>query len=141
MRGPGMPRTVEGGLESKGRRYALIASRYNDSIVSRLLQGAVDCLVRHGVSEDGMVIYRVPGSFEIPQVARRVAASRKFDAVICLGALIRGETSHFEFIASAVASGISRAAEETGVPMTFGVLTTDTLDQAQERSGGKVGNK
>jgi 6,7-dimethyl-8-ribityllumazine synthase len=123
------------------RRYAVVASRYNDAIVSRLLAGAVECLESHGVAEADTVVVRVPGSFELPQAARRLAATRQFDAVICLGALIRGETSHFEWIASAVAHGITRAAEETGVPMSFGVLTTETLDQARERAGGKVGNK
>ncbi len=136
-----MPRRIEGRLDSKGKRYALIASRYNDAIVSRLLQGALDCLERHGVLEDDITIHRTPGAFEIPQLARRLAASKMYDAVICLGALVRGETSHFEFIASSVTRGISQAAEETGVPVTFGVLTTNTMEQARERSGGSRGNK
>lgn len=136
-----MPKFIEGSLGANGLRCALIVSRFNEAIAARLLDGATDCLLRHGALDEDITVYRVPGSFEIPQIARRVAESKKFDVVVCLGALIRGETSHFEFIAGAVTRGISQAAEETGVPVTFGVLTTDTLEQALERAGGKAGNK
>lgn len=130
-----------GGTAGRTGRYALLASRYNDLIVSRLIEGAVACLEGHAVAAENRVLLRVPGAFELPQAARRVAETGQFDGIVCLGCLVRGETSHFEWIASAVANGLSRVAEETGVAVSFGVLTTDTLDQARERSGGKAGNK
>ncbi len=136
-----MPRVIEGGLVARGLRVAVIAGRFNDLVVSRLVEGALDCLRRHGVAEKDIALVRVPGSFEIPQVARRIAASGKYDAIVSLGCLIRGETPHFDLIAQSVTSGISRAAEDTGVPVSFGVLTTNTLEQALERAGGKAGNK
>ena len=136
-----MPRVIEGGLVARGLRVAVVAGRFNDLVVSRLVEGALDCLRRHGVAEKDIALVRVPGSFEIPQVARRLAASEKFDAIVCLGCLIRGETPHFDLIAQSVTTGISRAAEDTGVPASFGVLTTNTLEQALDRAGGKAGNK
>jgi len=136
-----MPRMIEGGLDAKGLKFAIVAGRYNDFIVTRLIQGAMDCLLRHGAADGDVTVCRVPGSFEIPQVARELASTKRFDAVVCLGALVRGETSHFDTIAAAVARGISRAGEETGVPVTLGVLTTDSMEQAVERAGGKGGNK
>jgi len=133
-----MPRIVEGGLAARGRRFALVASRFNDLVATQLIEGALDCLRHHGAEDKDVTLVRVPGAFEIPQVARRLAVSGQYDAIVCLGALIRGETPHFDFIASAVFHGISRLAEETGVPASCGVLTTLTLEQALERAGGKA---
>jgi len=131
----------EGTLISKGKRYAIVVSRFNDFITSRLLSGAVDALKRHGVKDAEIEVARVPGSFEIPYAAARMAKSGSCDAVICLGALIRGATPHFEYIASEVSKGISQTALSTGVPVIFGVITTDTIEQAVERAGTKAGNK
>lgn len=133
-------RTIEGSLVGTGRRVAIVASRFNDTIGRRLLEGALDGLRRHGVAGDDIVVVWVPGAFEIPLVARRLAASGGHDAVICLGAVIRGATPHFDLVAGNVASGIAAASRETGVPIIFGVLTTDTIEQALERSGTKAGN-
>jgi len=118
-----------------------VASRFNDFITARLLDGALDALRRHGADEDRITVARVPGSFEIPLVAKRMAASRQYDAVICLGTVIRGATPHFEYIAGEVAKGVAMAGLETGVPIAFGVLTTDSIEQAVERAGTKAGNK
>jgi 6,7-dimethyl-8-ribityllumazine synthase len=134
-----MPRIVEGGLTARGRRFALVASRFNDLVVGQLIEGALECLRHHGAAEKDLTLVRVPGAFEIPQVARRLAESGRYDAIVCLGALIRGETPHFDFIAASVFDGISRLAEETGIPASCGVLTTLTLEQALERAGGKDG--
>ena len=120
---------------------ALVAARFNDSIVENLVRGAVDALLRHGASEKQIELIRVPGAFDLPLVVRRAAASRRFDAVIALGAVIRGATPHFDLVAGQCAAGLARASEETGVPVAFGVLTTDTIEQAVERSGTKAGNK
>jgi len=136
-----MPETVEGTLLAQGLRFALVASRFNETIARRLIDGAVDALVRHGAAEKDVRIVRVPGSFEIPLVAKRLAASKAYSAVICLGALIRGETPHFDHLAAEVCKGAAQAALETGVPVIFGVLTTDTIEQAIDRAGGKAGNK
>ena len=134
-------RVVAGGLDGKGLRIGIIVSRFNDFISERLLQGALDCLLRHGVAEKDITIARVPGAFEIPVAARRLALSRKFDAVVCLGCVIRGETSHFEQVCAEVARGVASVALEAGLPVTFGVLTTESLHQAIERAGAKGGNK
>ena len=134
-------RVVEGNLDGKGLRIALVVSRFNDFISERLLQGALDCLRRHGVAEPDMTVARVPGAFEIPAAARRLALSRKFEAVVCLGCVIRGETTHYEQVCGEVARGAAAVALESGVPVTFGVLTTETLHQAIERAGAKGGNK
>ncbi|GIW72649.1 MAG: 6,7-dimethyl-8-ribityllumazine synthase [Planctomycetota bacterium] len=132
----------EGELLAQGsRRFAIAASRFNDLICERLLAGCRDTLVRHGVAADRIDLARVPGCFELPLVALRLAASGRYAAVICLGALIRGATPHFDHIAAAATSGIAEAALRTGVPCIFGVLTCDTLEQALERAGGKAGNK
>lgn len=126
---------------SKGKKYGIVAARFNDFVTAKLLEGAKEELLRRGVKEEEITVVWVPGSFEIPSAARRLAGSKKFAAVICLGALIRGETPHFDTIASAVAHGVEQIGRETGVPAIFGVLTVDSIDQALERAGGKVGNK
>jgi len=132
---------LEGNLTAKGFSFGLVVSRVNDFITARLLDGALDALRRHAADEDKITVARVPGSFEIPLVAKRMAASRQYDAVICLGTVIRGATPHFEYIASEVAKGIATASLETGVPIAFGVLTTESIEQAVERAGTKAGNK
>jgi 6,7-dimethyl-8-ribityllumazine synthase len=136
-----MPEIVEGNLIARGLKFAVVVSRFNEFVAARLIEGAVDALLRHGATDKDVRIVRVPGSFEIPMVAKRLAASKKYAAVICLGALVRGETPHFDYLASEVAKGTAQASLETGVPVIFGVLTTDTLEQAAERAGGKAGNK
>jgi len=141
VRRDNMPRTTEGRLDARKFRFAIVVSRFNDFVSSRLVEGAVDALVRHGADEDQVHLIRVPGAFEIPLVAKRLAQSGNYDAVICLGAVIRGATPHFEYVAAEVSKGIANVALETGVPVTFGVLTTDTLEQAVERAGSKSGNK
>lgn len=132
---------IRGDLQARGRRFAIVASRFNEVVVAKLVEGALDCLRSHGVAEDDLDVAWVPGAFELPLAARRLAASGNYDAVICLGAVVRGETSHYEFVAGRAAEGIARAADDTGVPVIFGVLTTDTLEQALDRAGGKHGNK
>ncbi|HZL86075.1 MAG TPA: 6,7-dimethyl-8-ribityllumazine synthase [Candidatus Krumholzibacteria bacterium] len=136
-----MPRTHEGSLDARGLRIALVVGRFNDLIGERLLQGALDCLRRHGAADDALHVVRVPGGFEMPLVAKTLASSGQFDALVCLGAVIRGETPHFDLVAGEAARGIARASYETGVPIGFGVLTTNTLEQAVERAGAKSGNK
>jgi 6,7-dimethyl-8-ribityllumazine synthase len=136
-----MPRTLEGSLDATGARFALVVSRFNDLLTGRLLEGAVDCLTRHGASDGDLTVVKVPGSWELPFVAERIAASGKYDAVVALGVLIRGATPHFDYIAAEAAKGLAQAAMETKVPVAFGVLTTDTLEQAIERAGSKAGNK
>lgn len=131
----------EGHLAGQGFRYAIVASRWNDFISSRLVEGALDALERLGAEESQVEVYKVPGAFEIPLLALRLAESRKFDAIICVGTIIRGQTPHFEYIASEVASGIAHASLQTGVPVVFGVVTADTVDQAIDRAGVKLGNK
>ena len=134
-------RIVTGNLDGKGLRIGLVVSRFNDFISERLLQGALDCLMRHGVLEQDILIVRVPGAFEIPVAARRLAQSGKHDAVVCIGCVIRGETSHYEQVCSEVARGVASVALEARLPVTFGVLTTENLHQAIERAGAKAGNK
>jgi 6,7-dimethyl-8-ribityllumazine synthase len=134
-------KVTQGDLLARDLRFALIASRFNDSIVENLVRGAIDTLLRHGASEKQIELIRVPGAFDLPLVARRAAASRRFDAVVALGAVIRGATPHFDLVAGQCAAGLARASEETGIPVAFGVLTTDTIEQAVERSGNKAGNK
>ncbi len=131
----------EGSFEGRHLRIALVVSRFNETISKRLLDGALDCLRRHGVAEEDVSIAWVPGAYELPLVARRMAASGEVEAVVCLGAVIRGETPHFDYVASQAAHGIADASLATGIPIAFGVLTTDTTEQANERAGGKVGNK
>jgi len=136
-----MARTFEGSLDARGLRVALVVSRFNELVTERLLAGAIDCLARHGGGEDERTIVRVPGSWELPLAAKRAATSGKFDAVIALGALIRGETPHFDVLAAAISKGLSQVALAEGVPVIFGVLTTDTVEQALDRAGSKSGNK
>ena len=135
------PVVLEGQLNGQGFRFAIVASRWNDFISSRLVEGALDALERLGATEKLVKVYKVPGAFEIPLLALKLAASGKFDVVICLGTIIRGQTPHFEYIASEVAGGIAQAALKTGIPVVFGVVTADTLDQAIDRAGVKLGNK
>lgn len=130
-----------GDLTGQGLRFALVVSRFNDLVTDRLLAGAVDVLERHGVDREHLTVIRVPGAFEIPLAARVAAGSGQHDAVVCLGCLIRGATPHFDYISSAVSKGILDVGTATGVPTGFGVLTTDTLEQALERAGSKAGNK
>ena len=136
-----MPEIIEGHLDAKGCKFGIIVSRFNSFIGERLLEGAVDSLVRHGAEEAQMTVVRVPGAFEIPLAAKRMAASGRFDAVICLGAVIRGGTPHFEYVSSEVTKGIAAVSLDANVPIAFGVLTTDTVEQAIERAGTKAGNK
>ncbi len=133
--------TFEGRLGGKGLSIAIVVSRFNDLITRQLLAGAQDGLRRHGVEAEGVDVAWVPGSFEIPLAARKLAESGRYQAVVCLGAVIRGETPHFEYVASQVSSGIARAGLETGVPLIFGIITADSLEEALERAGGKMGNK
>ncbi len=133
--------TFEGNLTATVGRYAITCSRFNDLIVDRLLHGAVDGLTRHGVAADDIDVVWVPGAWELPVIARQLARSGNYVAVVCLGAVIRGSTAHFEHVAGQCAAGIQRVALETGIPVTFGVLTTDTIEQAIERAGSKAGNK
>lgn len=132
---------VEGKLTSQGRKFALVVSRFNSFITERLVEGAVDAIVRTGGSQDDITVYKVPGAFEIPLVAKKLAASGKYDGICCLGAVIRGSTPHFEYVSAEVSKGVAHVALETGVVVSFGVLTTDTLEQAVERAGSKAGNK
>ena len=134
-------KTIEGDLQAKGLKFGIIVSRFNDFINGRLLEGALDALTRHGASANDMDVIRVPGSYEIPLVAKRIGAKGGYDALICLGSVIRGATPHFDYVAAEVAKGVATASMETGVPMAFGVLTTDTIEQAIERAGTKSGNK
>ena len=134
-------KVIEGKLQAKDLKFGIVLSRFNDFITSRLLDGAVDGLLRHGASEKDIEVVRVPGSFEIPLVAKKMAASGKYDAVVCLGTVIRGATPHFDYVAAEVSKGIASASLETGVPIAFGVITSDTIEQAVERAGSKSGNK
>ncbi|MBP7866898.1 MAG: 6,7-dimethyl-8-ribityllumazine synthase [Acidobacteria bacterium] len=136
-----MPQIFEGQLNSTGLRVAIVVSRFNDVISSRLLDGAVDALLRTGADDEDIHVFRVPGSFEIPLAAKKLALQGKWDAVVCLGALVRGDTPHFDLISAEVTKGIAQVALETGVPMTFGVVTADTVEQAINRAGLKSGNK
>ncbi|MBU0709381.1 MAG: 6,7-dimethyl-8-ribityllumazine synthase [Candidatus Omnitrophica bacterium] len=136
-----MVKTLEGNLIAKGRKFGIIASRFNESITKELIAGCIDTLVRHGVEENDLVVTWVPGAFEIPLIAQKLAKSRTYDAVICLGTVIRGSTPHFDYIASEVAKGIAKVSQDTGIPVVFGVITADTIEQAIERAGSKQGNK
>jgi len=136
-----MPNIVEGHLSAQGFRFAIIVSRFNDFICSRLMEGAVDALTRHGCEEENILIVRVPGAFEMPLAAMKMARTGRYDAVICLGAVIRGATPHFDYVAAEVSKGIASVGLESEIPITFGVLTTDNLEQAIERAGSKSGNK
>ena len=132
---------IEGKLSAEGRSFAIVAARFNDFVVKALLEGAIDAIRRHGGDITAVDVAWVPGSYEIPVAARQVAITGRYDAVICLGAVIRGATAHFDYVANGVAGGISTVALETGVPVIFGVITTETIEQAIERAGTKMGNK
>ena len=136
-----MPPIIEGHQDAKDLKVALIASRWNDVVTSRLVEGARDGFVRHGADEKNLVLVKVPGSFELPQVAAKLAASGRYDAIVALGCLVRGETPHFDVLAAEAAKGLAQAAVSSGVPVIFGVLTCDTMEQAIDRAGGKAGNK
>lgn len=132
---------IKGTLNATGKRFAIVAARFNELITHALLKGAIDALERHGVTASDITVIWVPGSFEIPLITQKLAKSAQYDAVICLGAVIRGATAHFDFVASESAKGIAAVSLSTGVPVIFGILTTDTIEQAIERSGTKLGNK
>lgn len=136
-----MAKIIEGKIVAKGMKFGIVASRFNDFICGRLIDGAMDALTRAGAEDKDIAIYKVPGAFELPLVAKKLARSGKFDAIICLGAVIRGATPHFEYISAEVSKGIANVGLETEVPVAFGVLTTDTIEQAIERAGTKSGNK
>jgi 6,7-dimethyl-8-ribityllumazine synthase len=136
-----MASMIEGSYDGSGLKFGIVVSRFNDFVGDKLREGAMDCLGRHGVDEDDVTIVLVPGSFELPLVAKRLAGSGSFDAVLCLGALIRGHTPHFDYIAAEATKGVAQASLDTGVPIMFGVITADTLEQAIDRAGAKAGNK
>jgi 6,7-dimethyl-8-ribityllumazine synthase len=136
-----MVKTVEGQLIAKGKKFAIVVSRFNDFISKRLLEGAIDTLMRHGVKDSEIEAVWVPGAFEIPVVANKIAKSKKFDAVICIGAVIKGSTPHFEYVAGEAAKGVAKVSLDTGIPVIFGVITAENLEQAIERAGTKDGNK
>jgi len=136
-----MIKTVEGNLVAKGKKFGVIASRFNDFMTKELLSGCLDALLRHGASEGDISVFWVPGAFEIPTIAGRIARKKSFDALICLGTIIRGSTPHFEFVASECAKGVARVSQDSGLPIIFGIITADTIEQAIERAGTKEGNK
>lgn len=136
-----MVKTIEGNLIAKGKSFGIVASRFNDFITRQLIDGCVDTLVRHGVDKGAIEVVLVPGAFEIPLAAQKLAKSKRFDAVICLGTVIRGATPHFDYIAAEVSKGIAHVSLDTGIPVVFGVITADTIEQAIERAGTKDGNK
>ncbi|MFA6035064.1 MAG: 6,7-dimethyl-8-ribityllumazine synthase [Myxococcota bacterium] len=136
-----MPKILEGKLSAEGKRFGIVVSRFNHFFVDKLLSGAIDALIRHGAVEDGIDVVRCPGSFEIPSVAKKLVLSGGYDAVICLGVLIRGDTPHFDYISAEVTKGIAQVAMDAPCPVVYGVVTADTLEQAIERSGTKAGNK
>lgn len=136
-----MPNVYEGTLSAQDKRFAIVVGRFNAFISKELLGGALDCLARHGGDSDAVDVAWVPGSFEIPLLAQKMAQSGRYDAVICLGAVIRGSTSHYDYVCNEVAKGIASVSRESGVPVMFGILTTDTIEQAIERAGTKAGNK
>jgi len=132
---------IEGKLDAKDKKFAIVVSRFNEFITTKLLKGAKDCLLRHNCENEYITIVWVPGSFEIPLIAKKLAESKKYDAVICIGAVIRGATPHFDYVAAEVSKGAARVSLDSGIPISFGVITTDTLEQAIERAGTKGGNK
>lgn len=136
-----VPRIIEGDLQARDLRFAILASRFNEFVVDALVRGALDTLRRHGASDKQVDVIRVPGAYDMPLVARRLAESRRYDAIVAVGAVIRGQTSHFDYVAGECASGLARVAAETGIPVAFGVLTTENAEQAIDRAGGKAGNK
>lgn len=136
-----MPNIIEGKLDAKGLRVGLLVSRFNSFISDRLVEGAIDALLRHGADKESIAVVRVPGAYEIPPAAKKMAESGRYDAVVCLGAVIRGATPHFDYVSAEVSKGIASVSLDSGIPVAFGVLTTDTIEQAIERAGSKAGNK
>ncbi len=136
-----MAKVIEGNLIAKAKRFGIIASRFNDFMTKELVNGCIDTLIRHGADEKDLAVAWVPGAFEIPSVAQKMAGMKKYDALICLGTVIRGATPHFDYIAAEVSKGVSKVAQDTGIPVIFGVITADTIEQAVERAGTKDGNK
>jgi 6,7-dimethyl-8-ribityllumazine synthase len=136
-----MPKQIQGDFSAKGQKFCILVSRFNDFITSKLLDGALDALGRNGAKDEDVTVVRVPGAFEIPLVAKKAVAVKKYDAVICLGAVIRGATPHFDYVSAEVSKGVAAVGLESGVPVIFGVLTTDSIEQAIERAGSKSGNK
>jgi 6,7-dimethyl-8-ribityllumazine synthase len=136
-----MPKIHEANLIAEGKKFALVVSRFNDFITDKLLSGAIDALVRSGAAPDDIEVVKVPGAFEIPLAAKRMAGTERFDAIVCLGAVIRGSTPHFDYVSAEVSKGVAAVSMETDVPVIFGVITTDTIEQAIERAGAKAGNK
>lgn len=136
-----MIKTIEGNLIAKGKKFVLVASRFNDFITKQLIDGCLDTLIRHGADKEKIELVYVPGAFEIPLIAQKLARTKGFDAVICLGAVIRGSTPHFDYVASEVSKGVAQVSLDTGIPVIFGVITADTIEQAIERAGTKDGNK
>ncbi|MFA4842875.1 MAG: 6,7-dimethyl-8-ribityllumazine synthase [Candidatus Omnitrophota bacterium] len=136
-----MVKVIEGNLIAKGRKFGIVASRFNDFITKELVSGCIDTFVRHGVQENDVTVAWAPGAFEIPAIAQKMAKHKGFDAVICLGTVIRGATPHFDYIASEVAKGVAKVSLDSGIPVIFGVITADTIEQAIERAGTKDGNK
>jgi len=136
-----MAKIIEGNLDAAGLKIAIVVSRFNELVSKGLVDGALDCLKRHGTKDTAIDVAWTPGSFESPLVAKKLAATKKYDAIICLGAVIRGATPHFEYVASEAAKGVAKVSLDSGVPVIFGILTTDTLEQAIERAGAKPGNK
>ncbi len=136
-----MPKIIEANLDAKGKKFGIIASRFNDFIVDKLVSGAVDALVRSGAKDNDIAILKVPGAFEIPLAAAKMADQKKYDAIICLGAVIRGATTHYDYVCAEVSKGIAAVSLDAKVPVMFGILTTETIEQAIERAGTKAGNK
>ncbi len=136
-----MPKIIEGKLDAKGLRIGLLVSRFNSFISDRLVEGAIDALLRHGSEKEDINVVRVPGAYEIPPVAKQMAESGRYDAIVCLGAVIRGATPHFDYVSAEVSKGVASVSIDSGIPVAFGVLTTDTIEQAIERAGSKAGNK
>jgi len=136
-----MPKIIEGKLTAEGKKFALIASRFNNFISDRLIEGAIDALIRSGAKDDDISVIKVPGAFEIPLIAKKAAKIKKYDAIICLGAVIKGATPHFDYVSAEVSKGIATVGLEADIPIIFGVITTDTIEQAIERAGTKAGNK
>lgn len=136
-----MTKIIEGKLDASGQKFGLVVSRFNSFICDRLVEGAIDALLRHGASREDLQIVRVPGAFEIPMTAKKMAATGRYDALICLGAVIRGATPHFDYVSAEVSKGVASVSLDAGIPVAFGVLTTDNIEQAIERAGSKAGNK
>ncbi|OGR21337.1 MAG: 6,7-dimethyl-8-ribityllumazine synthase [Desulfobacula sp. RIFOXYA12_FULL_46_16] len=136
-----MPKIIEAGLQAKGKKFGIIASRFNDFITARLIDGALDALIRSGAEDKDITLLKVPGAFEIPLAAQKMAKIGKFDALICLGAVIRGATTHYDYVCAEVSKGIASVSLDSGIPVMFGILTTETIEQAIERAGTKAGNK